>query len=85
MNVLTIYSCITSLLLLFIGIRGLSEETTTGIANLTKMLKKGVLKVPAFNVNNSVTKVTSHTITHYDWIDIFFRANSTIFMDVVSH
>lgn len=38
------------------GIRGLSEETTTGVANLTKMLKKGELKIPAFNVNNSVTK-----------------------------
>ncbi|XP_003384578.1 PREDICTED: adenosylhomocysteinase B-like [Amphimedon queenslandica] len=38
------------------GIKGLSEETTTGIANLVKMMKKGELKVPAFNVNNSVTK-----------------------------
>ena len=45
--------------ILFEGIIGLSEETTTGIANLTKMLKKGQLKVPAFNVNNSVTKVRS--------------------------
>jgi adenosylhomocysteinase len=38
------------------GIKGLSEETTTGIANLAKMLSSGELKVPAFNVNNSVTK-----------------------------
>jgi adenosylhomocysteinase len=38
------------------GIRGISEETTTGVHNLDKMLKKGVLKVPAFNVNDSVTK-----------------------------
>ena len=35
---------------------GLSEETTTGIHNLEKMLKDGKLKVPAINVNDSVTK-----------------------------
>ncbi|PIO66375.1 adenosylhomocysteinase [Teladorsagia circumcincta] len=38
------------------GIRGLSEETTTGVHNLAKMLEKGELKVPAINVNDSVTK-----------------------------
>ena len=38
------------------GIRGISEETTTGVHNLHKMMKSGVLKVPAFNVNDSVTK-----------------------------
>ena len=38
------------------GIRGLSEETTTGIKELRKMLAKGKLKVPAINVNDSVTK-----------------------------
>jgi len=38
------------------GIRGLSEETTTGIKALYKMLQKGQLKVPAINVNDSVTK-----------------------------
>jgi len=37
-------------------IRGLSEETTTGVHNLAKMLIKGELKVPAINVNDSVTK-----------------------------
>lgn len=37
-------------------IRGLSEETTTGVHNLYKMFKKGELKVPAINVNDSVTK-----------------------------
>ena len=36
---------------------GLSEETTTGVHNLYKMLKNGKLKVPAVNVNDSVTKV----------------------------
>ncbi|XP_045193115.1 adenosylhomocysteinase A-like [Mercenaria mercenaria] len=38
------------------GIRGLSEETTTGVHNLYKMMKDGKLKVPAINVNDSVTK-----------------------------
>lgn len=38
------------------GIRGLSEETTTGVHNLYKMMAKGNLKVPAINVNDSVTK-----------------------------
>jgi len=38
------------------GIRGISEETTTGVHNLYKMLQKGDLKVPAINVNDSVTK-----------------------------
>lgn len=37
-------------------IKGLSEETTTGVHNLYKMLKDGKLKVPAINVNDSVTK-----------------------------
>ncbi|XP_064640701.1 adenosylhomocysteinase-like [Lineus longissimus] len=38
------------------GIKGLSEETTTGVHNLYKMMKAGKLKVPAINVNDSVTK-----------------------------
>ena len=38
------------------GIRGLSEETTTGVHRLYMMHKKGQLKVPAINVNDSVTK-----------------------------
>jgi adenosylhomocysteinase len=38
------------------GIKGLSEETTTGVHNLYKMFAKGDLKVPAINVNDSVTK-----------------------------
>jgi adenosylhomocysteinase len=37
-------------------IKGLSEETTTGIRRLYEMHKRGELKVPAFNINNSVTK-----------------------------
>jgi len=35
---------------------GLSEETTTGVHHLYKMLKEGTLKVPSINVNDSVTK-----------------------------
>jgi len=38
------------------GIRGLSEETTTGIKTLRKLIKDGKLGVPAINVNDSVTK-----------------------------
>ncbi|KAM9814210.1 adenosylhomocysteinase [Neosynchiropus ocellatus] len=41
---------------LLAGIKGLSEETTTGVHNLYKMMKSGELKVPAINVNDSVTK-----------------------------
>ena len=37
-------------------VRGLSEETTTGVLRLVEMEKKGTLKVPAINVNDSVTK-----------------------------
>ena len=38
------------------GIGGVSEETTTGVHNLYKMLEKGTLGLPAINVNDSVTK-----------------------------
>ena len=38
------------------NIHGISEETTTGVHRLKDMLKKGELKVPAINVNDSVTK-----------------------------
>ena len=37
-------------------VKGLSEETTTGVLRLYEMAQKGTLKVPAFNVNDSVTK-----------------------------
>jgi len=37
-------------------IKGLSEETTTGVHRLYEMAKAGTLKVPAINVNDSVTK-----------------------------
>jgi len=41
---------------LLAGIKGISEETTTGVHNLYKRLEKGQLKVPAINVNDSATK-----------------------------
>jgi adenosylhomocysteinase len=38
------------------NVKGLSEETTTGVHRLEQMAEKGTLKVPAINVNDSVTK-----------------------------
>ncbi|WP_371806861.1 adenosylhomocysteinase [Candidatus Lokiarchaeum ossiferum] len=37
-------------------IKGVSEETTTGVHRLYQMMEEGELKIPAFNVNDSVTK-----------------------------
>src|SRR5205823_12467784 len=41
---------------LIAGIKGLSEETTTGVHRLAQRLEAGTLKLPAINVNDSVTK-----------------------------
>lgn len=38
------------------NIKGVSEETTTGVRRLAQMAKEGALKIPAINVNDSVTK-----------------------------
>ena len=38
------------------NVKGLSEETTTGVLRLEQMATKGTLQVPAINVNDSVTK-----------------------------
>ena len=38
------------------GIKGLSEETTTGVHRLYERVKNGTLTMPAINVNDSVTK-----------------------------
>ncbi|MFN4083033.1 MAG: adenosylhomocysteinase [Bacteroidia bacterium] len=38
------------------GIKGLSEETTTGVHRLYERMRKGTLPIPAINVNDSVTK-----------------------------
>ncbi|MDX1823983.1 MAG: adenosylhomocysteinase, partial [Thiohalomonadales bacterium] len=37
-------------------VKGISEETTTGVHRLDEMMRKGTLLAPAFNVNDSVTK-----------------------------
>jgi len=41
---------------MFSEIRGITEETTTGVNHLYRMFQKGELKAPAINVNDSVTK-----------------------------
>ncbi|MHA8074995.1 adenosylhomocysteinase, partial [Aquirufa sp. HETE-40SA] len=41
---------------LIVGIKGLSEETTTGVHRLYERMKNGTLFLPAINVNDSVTK-----------------------------
>ncbi|GAB4297637.1 MAG: adenosylhomocysteinase [Methylophaga sp.] len=41
---------------LLADVKGLSEETTTGVHRLYEMMNEGTLKVPAINVNDSVTK-----------------------------
>jgi adenosylhomocysteinase len=41
---------------LIAGIRGISEETTTGVHRLYDRMNNGTLTIPAFNVNDSVTK-----------------------------
>lgn len=41
---------------LIAGIKGLSEETTTGVHRLYERMEKGTLYIPAINVNDSVTK-----------------------------
>ncbi len=41
---------------LLAAIKGVSEETTTGVARLYEMAKQGHLKIPAINVNDAVTK-----------------------------
>ncbi|PWN88117.1 S-adenosyl-L-homocysteine hydrolase [Acaromyces ingoldii] len=41
---------------LLAGIKGVSEETTTGVHHLYTAMKRGTLKMPAINVNDSVTK-----------------------------
>ncbi len=38
------------------GVRGITEETTTGVLRLQEMAEKGALRCPAMNVNDSVTK-----------------------------
>ena len=63
---------VSALFFIFVqGIRGISEETTTGVHNLYRMLKKGDLKIPAIDVNNSVTKVGC--FSHLMWFNNFIN------------
>ena len=60
-NMILMTVCLTSIMHekyphILNDIKGLSEETTTGVHRLYEMVKKDELKVPAFNVNDSVTK-----------------------------
>ena len=41
---------------MLLNIHGISEETTTGVRRLKEMLENGELRVPAINVNDSITK-----------------------------
>ncbi|MDN4501760.1 adenosylhomocysteinase [Alteromonadaceae bacterium BrNp21-10] len=41
---------------ILVNVHGITEETTTGVHRLEEMLRAGTLKVPAINVNDSVTK-----------------------------
>ena len=43
-------------------VNGVSEETTTGVHRLKQMERQGLLKIPAFNVNDSVTKSKSDNL-----------------------
>jgi adenosylhomocysteinase len=54
-EILPIWSSINTRNLLK-GIKGLSEETTTGVHRLYERMQKGTLPIPAINVNDSVTK-----------------------------
>ena len=44
---------------LLADLKGVSEETTTGVHRLHQMVKEGTLKIPAIDVNNSVTNLNS--------------------------
>lgn len=50
------------LLILIEGIKGVSEETSSGVHNLYKMMRAGELKFPAIIVNDSATKVRRATL-----------------------
>ena len=49
------------------GLKGVSEETTTGVHRLEQMERQGLLKLPAFNVNDSVTKSKFDNFVIFSW------------------
>ncbi len=62
------------------GIRGVSEETTTGVHRLYDMQKDGTLLFPAINVNDSVTKSKFDNLygTRHSLIDAVMRATDVL-------
>lgn len=61
------------------GIKGLSEETTTGVHNLYKMMRDGKLKMPAINVNDSVTKVNIN-----EFIYLYIKNKDTLVVNLLA-
>jgi len=68
------------------AIKGVSEETTTGVHRLYKMLKDGVLLFPALNVNDSVTKSKFDNIygCRHSLVDGIMRATDVMLSGKVS-
>ncbi|MBU1693917.1 MAG: adenosylhomocysteinase [Verrucomicrobia bacterium] len=62
------------------GLRGVSEETTTGVHRLYRMHEKGELLFPAFNVNDSVTKSKFDNIygCRHSLVDAIMRATDVM-------
>ncbi len=65
---------------LLADVRGVSEETTTGVHRLYEMERKGTLLIPAINVNDSVTKSKFDNLygCRQSLIDGLMRATSTM-------
>ncbi|MBP7845414.1 MAG: adenosylhomocysteinase [Proteobacteria bacterium] len=63
------------------GIFGISEETTTGVHRLYQMVKKGELKIPAINVNDSCTKSKFDNLygCRESFVDAVKRATDVMF------
>ena len=61
-------------------IRGVSEETTTGVHRLYQRLEAGTLRVPAINVNDSVTKSKFDNVygCRHSLVDAIMRATDTL-------
>ena len=66
--------------------KGVSEETTTGVHRLYEMAKKGTLRFPAINVNDSVTKSKFDNLygCRHSLIDGLFRASDVMVSGKVS-
>jgi adenosylhomocysteinase len=65
---------------LIAGIRGVSEETTTGVHRLYERAKNGTLRFPAINVNDSVTKSKFDNIygCRHSLVDAIMRATDVL-------